>query len=58
MTSATVTGPIAGTKAPGLRVGRVLLYVALCLGALVMITPFVWMVLTAFKSDLEIAKFS
>ncbi|WP_026163022.1 carbohydrate ABC transporter permease [Kribbella catacumbae] len=58
MTSATVTGPIAGSKAPGLRVGRVLLYVALCLGALVMITPFVWMVLTAFKSDLEIAKFS
>ncbi|MFI5710690.1 carbohydrate ABC transporter permease [Kribbella sp. NPDC051620] len=58
MTSATLTGPVVGTKPPGLRPGRVLLYVALSLGALVMITPFLWMVLTAFKSDLEIAKFS
>jgi multiple sugar transport system permease protein len=58
MTSATMTGPVVGTKQPGLRPGRVLLYVALSLGALVMITPFLWMVLTAFKSDLEIAKFS
>ncbi|WBQ05080.1 carbohydrate ABC transporter permease [Kribbella sp. CA-293567] len=58
MTSATMTGPIVGSKPPGLRPGRVLLYVALTLGALVMITPFIWMVLTAFKSDLEIAKFS
>ncbi|MDX6280931.1 MAG: multiple sugar transport system permease protein, partial [Kribbellaceae bacterium] len=58
MTSATLTGPIVGTKPPGLRPGRVLLYVALSIGALLMITPFLWMVLTAFKSDLEIAKFS
>ncbi|MEV8377028.1 carbohydrate ABC transporter permease [Kribbella sp. NPDC056861] len=58
MTSATMTGPIVGSKPPAERAGRILLYVALSLGALVMITPFVWMVLTAFKSDLEIAKFS
>ncbi|MEV6411899.1 carbohydrate ABC transporter permease [Kribbella sp. NPDC051718] len=58
MTSATLTGPVVGTKPPGLRPGRVLLYVALSIGALLMITPFLWMVLTAFKSDLEIAKFS
>jgi multiple sugar transport system permease protein len=58
MTSATMTGPIVGSKPPGLRAGRILLYVALSLGALVMITPFIWMVLTAFKNDLEIAKFS
>jgi multiple sugar transport system permease protein len=58
MTSATLTGPIVGTKPPGPRPGRVLLYVALSIGALLMVTPFLWMVLTAFKSDLEIAKFS
>ena len=56
MTSATVTGPIAAPSA--LRPGRILLYVVLSVGALLMITPFLWMVLTAFKSDLEIAKFS
>ncbi|WP_239062963.1 carbohydrate ABC transporter permease [Streptomyces sp. SID13031] len=58
MTSATMTGPIVGSKPPGLRIGRVVLYVALSIGALLMITPFLWMVLTAFKNDLEIAKFS
>ncbi len=58
MTSATMTGPIVGSKPPGLRIGRVLLYVALSIGALLMITPFLWMVLTAFKNDLEIAKFT
>ena len=58
MTSATVTGPIAGTKSTGPGIGRILLYVALSIGAILMIAPFLWMVLTAFKSDLEIAKFS
>ncbi|NEA35430.1 carbohydrate ABC transporter permease [Streptomyces sp. SID13031] len=53
-----MTGPIVGSKPPGLRIGRVVLYVALSIGALLMITPFLWMVLTAFKNDLEIAKFS
>jgi multiple sugar transport system permease protein len=59
MTSATMTGPAAaGTKGPGLQFGRVLLYLALSVGAVLMIVPFLWMVLTAFKNDLEIAKFS
>jgi multiple sugar transport system permease protein len=58
MTSATLTGPIAGTKSSGPRIGRILLYLALSIGALLMITPFIWMVLTAFKNNLEIAKFS
>ena len=60
MTSATITGPVAGTSSrpSGPKIGRIVLYVVLTLGALVMITPFLWMVLTAFKSDLEIAKFS
>jgi multiple sugar transport system permease protein len=59
MTSATMIGPAAaGTKGPGLRLGRVLLYLALSVGAVLMIVPFLWMVLTAFKNDLEIAKFS
>jgi multiple sugar transport system permease protein len=54
-----MTSPaVAGTKGPGLRLGRVLLYLALSVGAVLMIVPFLWMVLTAFKNDLEIAKFS
>ena len=39
-------------------VGRVVLYAALTIGALLMIAPFLWMILTAFKSDLEVAKFT
>lgn len=59
MTSATMTSPAAaGTKGSGLQLGRVLLYLALSVGAILMIVPFLWMVLTAFKNDLEIAKFS
>jgi multiple sugar transport system permease protein len=59
MTSATMTRPaVAGTRGPGLRLGRVLLYLALSVGAVLMIVPFLWMALTAFKNDLEIAKFS
>jgi multiple sugar transport system permease protein len=53
-----MAGPVVGTKPGGVRIGRILLYVALCVGAVLMVTPFLWMVLTAFKSDLEIAKFS
>lgn len=58
MTSVTITGPVVASKPSGVRPGRILLYVALSIGALLMITPFLWMVLTAFKNDLEIAKFS
>ena len=58
MTSVGLTGPVVSSKPTGIRPGRILLYVVLSVGALLMITPFLWMVLTAFKSDLEIAKFS
>ncbi|MFC0624962.1 carbohydrate ABC transporter permease [Kribbella deserti] len=47
---------VAGRKPSG-GWGRVLLYVFLSFGALLMIVPFLWMVLTAFKNDLEIASF-
>ena len=56
MTSATLPA-VAGTKRPAVRPGRILLYVVLTVGGLLMIVPFVWMLLTAFKSNLEIAKF-
>jgi multiple sugar transport system permease protein len=56
MTSATLPAVSAG-KPSSIRAGRILLYVVLTVGALLMITPFVWMLLSAFKSDLEIAQF-
>ena len=37
---------------------RIILYVVLSLGAVVMIAPFVWMVLTALKSNGEVSSFS
>src|SRR6201991_1450426 len=58
MTSATVPAVASSAKPSAIRPGRILLYVVLTIGALLMITPFLWMVLTAFKSDLEILKFS
>jgi multiple sugar transport system permease protein len=58
MTSATVPAAATASKPEGIRVGRILLYVGLSIGAVLMITPFLWMVLTAFKNDLEIMKFS
>ncbi|HEY0473142.1 MAG TPA: carbohydrate ABC transporter permease [Kribbella sp.] len=57
MTSATLPAVAAG-KPSSVRPGRIALYVVLIVGAILMITPFVWMMLTAFKSDLEIMKFS
>src|SRR5919197_5394211 len=57
MTSATLPAVAAG-KPSSIRAGRILLYVVLTVGAVLMITPFVWMMLTAFKSDAEIMKFS
>ena len=57
MTSATLPA-IASSKPSALRPGRILLYVVLSVGAILMITPFVWMLLTAFKNNLEIATFS
>ncbi|WP_433164651.1 carbohydrate ABC transporter permease [Kribbella sp. CA-247076] len=59
MTSATLPAVAAGqsSKESAFRPGRILLYVVLTVGAVLMITPFVWMVLTAFKSNAEIAQF-
>ena len=55
----SVSLPAVGTaKQPAVRAGRIVLYVVLTVGALLMIVPFVWMLLTAFKSNLEIAKFN
>ncbi|MFF1822247.1 carbohydrate ABC transporter permease [Kribbella sp. NPDC058245] len=59
MTSATLPAVAqASTKPSAVRPGRILLYVVLVIGALLMVTPFLWMVLTAFKSEAEILKFS
>ncbi len=57
MTSVSVAGPVASSKAPSFRIGKIVLYVVLIVGAILMITPFVWMLLTAFKSNAEIAEF-
>lgn len=42
----------------GVRPGRIVLYVVLSVGAVVMIMPFVWMVLTSLKSGSEVNTFS
>jgi multiple sugar transport system permease protein len=39
-------------------IGKTVLYVVLTIGALLMISPFVWMVLTALKSNAEVSTFS
>ena len=57
MTSVTLPAVDSG-KPSAFRPGRILLYVVLLVGAILMITPFVWMLLTAFKNNLEIATFS
>jgi multiple sugar transport system permease protein len=44
--------------APGAVAGTTLLYAALTVGALLMIGPFVWMVLTSLKTPSEVAAFS
>jgi multiple sugar transport system permease protein len=43
---------------PPLTVGRVVLYVLLSLGGIIMILPFVWMLLTALKTQGEVSTFS
>jgi multiple sugar transport system permease protein len=58
MTSVTVAGPAAAPKPSSIRIGRILLYVVLTVGSILMITPFAWMLLTAFKSNQEIMQFS
>ncbi|MFI7060373.1 carbohydrate ABC transporter permease [Kribbella sp. NPDC050124] len=56
--SGSAAGPAAAPKPSTIRVGRILLYVVLTVGSILMITPFVWMVLTALKSNQEIMDFS
>lgn len=60
MATAAATEPGSATmpSRSGVRVGRIVLYVVLTLGGLAMITPFIWMALTSFKSNLEVASFT
>ncbi|MEV1006075.1 carbohydrate ABC transporter permease [Streptomyces sp. NPDC049881] len=45
-------------RPPSVRAGRALLYVVLSVGGLLMVAPFLWMVLTSFKSMGEVEAFS
>jgi multiple sugar transport system permease protein len=42
----------------GAQLGRILLHLAVSVGAVVMITPFVWIALTSLKTKLEVATFT
>ncbi|WP_349425939.1 carbohydrate ABC transporter permease [Microbacterium sp. LWS13-1.2] len=42
----------------GSYIGRALLYITLTLGAVAMVVPFVWMILTSLKSPAEVTTFS
>ncbi|GAA0707368.1 hypothetical protein Drose_14540 [Dactylosporangium roseum] len=46
-----MTTPALARPLRRIRPGRVLLHGALVLGGLTMLFPFVWMLLTSFKSD-------
>jgi multiple sugar transport system permease protein len=43
---------------PKITIGKILLYVGLSAGSVVMIGPFIWMVLTALKAPADVATFS
>ena len=45
------------SRRKGERSGRIVLHVALTAGALLMIVPFVWMILSSLKSHAEITAF-
>jgi multiple sugar transport system permease protein len=45
-------------RTAGSYVGRALLYIALTIGAVAMIVPFIWMILTSLKSPSEVTTFS
>jgi multiple sugar transport system permease protein len=45
-------------RSKNLTPGRVVLYVVLSLGSLLMVGPFIWMILTALKSNSEVSTFS
>jgi multiple sugar transport system permease protein len=57
MTSATLPAVRSG-RPSSVNLGRIALYVVLIVGALLMIVPFLWMLLTSFKSDLEVQQFN
>lgn len=54
----TPAQPVPPARKLRLTIGRVLLYLGLTIGGLVMVAPFVWMVLTSLKSNVEVAGFS
>lgn len=59
MTAVARTGPVRPAAAtPRVRPSRVILYAVLSIGAALMIVPFLWMVLTSFKTLPEIDGFS
>ena len=49
---------MAGRSTASAAVGKSLLYILLSVGAILMIAPFVWMLLSALKSDAEVSTFS
>ncbi|WP_406333813.1 carbohydrate ABC transporter permease [Streptomyces sp. NBC_00203] len=51
-----MTDPATTRRPPAVRPGRIALYAALSLGAVVMLTPFVWMLLTALKPFAELGE--
>jgi multiple sugar transport system permease protein len=57
MTSAALPS-VRSARPSSFTPGRILLYVVLIVGALLMIVPFLWMLLTSFKSDLEVQQFN
>lgn len=67
MTTAAVQAPAAIQTAvksarrrgkPRFSIGRIALYVILSVGGFLMIVPFIWMVLTSFKSPTDVNTFS
>jgi multiple sugar transport system permease protein len=58
----TAEGPRRDTERPRpkrvVRPGRVVLYLVLSLGGLLMVVPFIWMILTSLKSLDEVGSFS
>lgn len=49
--------PVLRRHKKRLTTGRILLYAALTVGAFLMVAPFLWMILTSVKSELEVATF-
>ena len=58
MTTEVIRHPSTKRKSTRAVLGRVLLYTALIIGAIAMVVPFVWMVLTSLKSPAEVTTFT